>query len=672
MLHQLLSQHPSLISQILLKDRRYPASASSEGAQTVDWTQLDLQDTLHACIVAAQDARILILLDGLDELDGTDETREQLLEFLSRVASLDHVKICLSSRPLNIFRDAFRTCPGLRLEDLTRNDINLYVAKQLSSSVNFRRWSQYQSDDADALIREVSAKASGVFLWVRLVIRELLIGLRDGDNLRSLQKRLHSIPEGLNDYFRRMLDSIQPHQRLEASVFLQVALYKENDFISTLPLRLTDLLFTEEDRPDFILPYQNNAEEACLAHYGGLEYRLDSALRRLNSRCMGLLECQHQGHPYSHDNHLSPRASVSTAIDRFTVDTEKAQLGDDLAELTDYSEHRAATLLQADRLVVRFFHRTCYDFLLDPELQDILLNYSEGPYDVQMYLLNSRICEFLALGKSEDRTPHVMQLASNILGCLARPMFRNIRESRELAAIIKTTFEDLVLNHPVCSVGLYLTPSVSSWNEEHSSFLTLAIDFTMVSYVKHYLNPSYILSKRGRPILDYVLRPRFPTEHASKSMTVGNQSPNYELLSLILNCGAQPNEIYGFASVWALFLRFLADFLVDYPHHTQLTDYTIALELMIRAGAATTLPRSWLMIGTDYVSYSLRTSSRGALETNEFSFRRPGSLPYGDKNAGVAVSDILEHFRPSLGSTVDRLKELCYRNINKGGYRNIA
>src|SRR6202012_3410894 len=104
-----------------------------------------------------------------------------------------------------------------RLEDLTHNDIRKYVNAQLHGHVRFQYLLNYDQRRAEDLIKAITDKAAGVFLWVRLVVGELLKGLRDGDNIEVLWVKLEQIPGDLNDYFKRLMDSISHHHRGEAS-----------------------------------------------------------------------------------------------------------------------------------------------------------------------------------------------------------------------------------------------------------------------------------------------------------------------------------------------------------------------------------------------------------------------------------------------------------------------
>ena len=87
--------------------------------------------------------------------------------------------------------------------------------------------------------------------------------------------------------------------------------------------------------------------------------------------------------------------------------------------------------------------------------------------------------------------------------------------------------------------------------------LSLAIDFRLDSYVRAHLTPQSVQSKKVRPILDYILRPRFAKERLT--VYVGIQLPDSALLNAILGLGANPNQKYQGISIWALFWCFRAD-----------------------------------------------------------------------------------------------------------------
>lgn len=648
LLLQLLETQPLLIPQVV-NQRKWAAARTTEN-HPIDWTNADLQHTLYAYILSVQKfATVFLLLDGLDELDGPDDAREELIGLLVNIASLENVKICLSSRPWNIFRDAFREFPQLKLEDLTQNDISTYVKAQLYSHVRFQYILRRDWLSAEELIFKIIQKAAGVFLWVRLVIRELLNGLRDGDGIRMLQKKLNGIPSDLNHYFRSMMDSISPHQSQEASILLQIALYEEQDFDTGHPLRLIDLSFVDEGRPDFILANQHYSTDLDFTDREALEFRLDSTFRRLNSRCMGLLECHYLPYTYGSDEEMD--LMVSPPIGELSQGGQDTEI------------RRGNTSVQVFKLTVDFLHRSCRDFLLTPEIQGFLHQYTQGQYDARMFLLNSRISQFMALATAGTGGEQAVALASNFLSSLARPSYKYTPICTTLATAVQPMLERLIPNQESCASGWYIHPSVFSWRDEQSSFLTLAIDFELSAYVGTHLTSEIIRKKRGRPILDYVLRPRFL--EMTEWTNIGNKRPNLELLRVVLNLGANPNEIYGSASVWALFLCFLADLSLEFAENKIYLEYWSALEMLIRAGADALLPKSWLSHESTCEVYSYEGTITLDMSPEErFSCRWPAAVPAMGWNPDLGyeplytVSGILESFRPHLRSDVDRLRRL--------------
>jgi len=137
---------------------------------------------------------------------------------------INALKICVSSRPLNVFQDAFADCLSLRLELLTRADICAYVEDTLTGHPHFKTMKNIDPAACHTLITNVTDKASGVFLRVFLVVQELQKGLSNGLALRHLHKRLDQLPSDLDEYFLSMLESIEESDRATSSQIFQVVL----------------------------------------------------------------------------------------------------------------------------------------------------------------------------------------------------------------------------------------------------------------------------------------------------------------------------------------------------------------------------------------------------------------------------------------------------------------
>ena len=523
-------------------------------------------------------------MDGLDEFEGTDEAREDLIDLLVATAAQQNVKICLSSRPWNIFRDAFGSCPQLRLEDLTSDDISAYVRGQLYANKRFRQLMQYDVVAANDLVESLISKAAGVFLWVRLVVKQLLKGLRDGDGIRALRCKVEEIPADLDDYFMRLMESIEPQNRKEASELLQLALYDENEFVSLHPNTLLDFSFIEEGKPDFALDPFFNIIGLCFVDVGALTFRLESTMRKLTSRCMGLLECQDEA---DQEQESDDEIAGFGYMRSYSINVPPIAM-------SSLDENEVFTMAG---LTVDFLHRSLHDFLLTPKAQTLLHEYSQGPYDARMFFRNTTLVQLMAHNEFGGSFHAAVGLASYTLSTLTVPGYRNTSSAAAAATIIRPAVENLV--HFDCTdrnlSGWYVCCVLESWHTENSTFLTLAIDFGLDSYVRAHLTPQSVQSKKGRPILDYILRPRFATKRMENC--VGNQLPDLVLLNAVLEFGANPNQRYQRASVWAIFLCFIADHLNVQSLNCALIEektYFEALKIMIQNGADVLLPRCWL------------------------------------------------------------------------------
>ena len=60
----------------------------------------------------------------------------------------------------------------------------------------------------------------------------------------------------MNDYFKRLMDSISHHHYQESSALLRIAPDEENEFVAPHHLRLIDLSFIKEEQPDLTLVTQ--------------------------------------------------------------------------------------------------------------------------------------------------------------------------------------------------------------------------------------------------------------------------------------------------------------------------------------------------------------------------------------------------------------------------------
>ncbi|KAH8897965.1 hypothetical protein GQ53DRAFT_837684 [Thozetella sp. PMI_491] len=178
---------------------------------------------------------LCFFVDALDEHSGN---HRELLNVLNSLAEPKtrgalFVKMCVASRPENIFQDAFSKCPGFKIHEHTRDDITKYAITRLREE-SYLVDGYLDHSFLDVLIPEILEKAEGVFIWVRLVVEELLEGLCDGDTISELRDLLSALPTELGDLYHRALLRYRvrrrtrvitpgPRHELEAHIMLQIA-----------------------------------------------------------------------------------------------------------------------------------------------------------------------------------------------------------------------------------------------------------------------------------------------------------------------------------------------------------------------------------------------------------------------------------------------------------------
>lgn len=103
----------------------------------------------------------MFFIDGLDEFSGD---HSDLVNLILEISRFTNVKIRVASRPWLAFEEAFGRRPRLKVETLTKMDIERFVTDKLRASKRFSTLQNDEPEDARFLIHEVTGKAQGVFL----------------------------------------------------------------------------------------------------------------------------------------------------------------------------------------------------------------------------------------------------------------------------------------------------------------------------------------------------------------------------------------------------------------------------------------------------------------------------------------------------------------------------
>jgi hypothetical protein len=216
------------------------------------------------------------------------------------------------------------------------------------------------------LIDTVTSRASGVFLWVVLVVRNLVKGLQDYDTLVDLQKRLEELPPDLESLYDHMLGFMSPRNRLQGSRMLQLVL-RSTELHGNYPMTVLQLSFADDE----------NYERSFKDRISGLSvreeaWRCEATEGRMRSRCCGLIEVQDP-----------PSSMIRPNAGKW----------------------------------VGFLHRTVVEFLRTDTIWTQLVSLTNGTkFDVDQALLSSSLSEMVA----QPRNPEKEDIASCAYHCMLR------------------------------------------------------------------------------------------------------------------------------------------------------------------------------------------------------------------------------------------------------------
>ncbi|KAG6364552.1 hypothetical protein INS49_006154 [Diaporthe citri] len=220
-LHQMCSRSTDLLGALLnfAQSRR-----ALFGEDLAPWEEAELRAFFKSAI-AGHKERTVIFIDAIDECD-SNSIRDVADFWRETTKTAYHagvqLSVCLSSRHFPAI--AVNDCPEIIMEDHNHADIVKFVTRRLDLGMagNYA--------DQQAIQKKILQKSGGVFLWVSLVLKDILRKHDEGQGLRSLLKHLDSVPRELEDLFCQLLTTA-PSSTMIVRIF-QWAL------LPTKPLRL--------------------------------------------------------------------------------------------------------------------------------------------------------------------------------------------------------------------------------------------------------------------------------------------------------------------------------------------------------------------------------------------------------------------------------------------------
>lgn len=529
LLFQMLAQRPDLIP-LVAQHLGWTSSNAFCGSHPNGWehpANLTSGETLSAfnfvlsCYANTDSACLCVFIDALDECE---DDLQEVAALTTGMANLTNVKICASSRAWSIFCDRFQRSPSLRLQDLTFNDIELFVR---SSLLRFKTTQCLEEEDLSELISTIVEKGKGVFLWVRLV-HSIIRGFQNVDSMSELRQMLDDIPDDLQELYKNILwRRIKSVYLPRASEIFQIlrasqiqVIDRESGTRSEPLLTLKGLYFAmlnegEQQNRLFHCPVQPLTE-------GELEAMKTYTYRTVIQCTADFLSLENEGDP---------------------LDTNKKD-GSSL---------------------VSYYHQTAKQFLEEPETWDALLQYTDGTdFSAQFCILKSAIIQIKTLDLG--RVAHSVSEEVRSLGCwalldqamtcasLTSDMFPQqiVDLLDELDRIMTTQLRVWSNNTIYCHWSSLLPLDSARSDGRNETFLALAISYGLYPYVEAKLTKDIsfgrglVSEKRGRPLLDYALRPQ-------SELTA--QAINPKVVAILLEYGADPNQCFRGESVLSRFIE---------------------------------------------------------------------------------------------------------------------
>ena len=218
---------------------------------------------------------LILCVDALDEyeLSGAKSVI-QFFEHLVSSSIRENTKfnVCLSSRywPQFTIEHCFKT----RVERENHSDIASYIQQHME----IMRAGVNENSQLAALETKLKNRANGTFLWVVLVVRELLSAYDTGATLGELDRILQRVPPDLLRFYQHQMEKARDDDRHQMLSMLQCV------FFSLKPLSPTELRY--------ILAFGHESFSSYSEWAQSSEYVMSGAQmeKRIREKSKGLIE----------------------------------------------------------------------------------------------------------------------------------------------------------------------------------------------------------------------------------------------------------------------------------------------------------------------------------------------------------------------------------------------
>lgn len=282
-LHACLSENPDLIPEVAT--RRWALfTALRSSSNQPEWQEWELQECLNSVlekVVVSQTRKLLLFIDGLDEFD---QPPLKTVELVKQMSSWPDLKICVASRQWSEFNDALYGSPMIRMQDLTSQDLALFVRDKLSGNRAFAELTKIHPQEMQTLLSDIVDKANGVFLWLSLVIKTFVERLTEGDGLQELRQVLDALPDRIESLYGFIWASIKGHNHASTAQVLNLTRAALGP-LEYLTFWLADTNLTQTQLEQVAQPLSPTAR-------AGIH---EVVIRRLDSKTRGIVEVSGSG-----------------------------------------------------------------------------------------------------------------------------------------------------------------------------------------------------------------------------------------------------------------------------------------------------------------------------------------------------------------------------------------
>ncbi|KAL8637496.1 MAG: hypothetical protein Q9228_005239 [Teloschistes exilis] len=255
------------------------------------WTDQRLLSTLKRFL--DQKPTTVVFCTFIDGLDEIAEDEDQLLEIIGVISDSPGCKVCVSSWPEQIFRQEFRECRQLRVQDLNAEDLTKMALEILKPCLGKNMPDSCGNLDLFWFVENLVHKAEGVFLWLNLMIKDIIRGANHEDTIDELSRRIKNTPATINGLYQQMLQRLDPEYLSDAFFFLRYCMILRAGSELDIHVSLLGLICADDTNWEYV----KNADRAhfCELSFDGI---CKTFHQRLIGPCGGFIDISDDQGPF--------------------------------------------------------------------------------------------------------------------------------------------------------------------------------------------------------------------------------------------------------------------------------------------------------------------------------------------------------------------------------------